>query len=86
MLILTLSSYAPGGDEHAEGLQGIFPDMEHVVAYIESQRWNGVIGDITDFDYYTNPKPKNGMVRIAQSKGFLDDGYGGNYYSVWKAA
>ena len=90
MILLTLS------DQQSDDLVGVFPDLKAVRDAIIDEYGDPHddddfedCGDFTDLQPYDDSKDedydkKPGLRRTHRSAGFIDNGYGGRYYSVWE--
>jgi len=87
MLVLTLSSYNDN-DGSVDELQGVFPGMDAIVAYIKDQ-WGEPKKD-NDYTKFMPASPndevddKTGLRKTHESQGYIDNGYGGRYYAIWE--
>ena len=79
MLILTLSSHNEE-DGSLEDLVGVFPDMEGIQSYITDQYDES----FSKFKETKEPETKNGLTQTHLSIEYLDNGWGGRYFSIWK--
>lgn len=83
MFILTLSSYN-SNDDNIEDLVGVFPSLEAIKTHIRDY-WGNNNEDLSTFKLVKRVEnDKVGVDLMYVSDGYVDNGWGGRYYYIYK--